>query len=52
MLIIEWMKISLRNMPGFVATYIVLHNLCIKNNERIKNDWVIEAKNKLVRRVF
>jgi hypothetical protein len=34
-------------MPDIVATCIVLHNLCIVNKEGIKNDWIVEAKNKL-----
>ena len=39
-------------MSDIVATYIILHNICIVNNEGIKKYWIIEAENKLVRRII
>ena len=42
---------SLRNMPDIVATCIVLHYLCIVNKEGIEEDWIVEAENKLSRRI-
>jgi hypothetical protein len=44
-------EVSLRSIPDIVATCIVLHNLCIVNNEGIEEDWIVEAKNKLSRRI-
>lgn len=44
-------EVPLRNMPDIVATCIVLHNICIVNNEGIEEDWIIEAENKLSRRI-
>ena len=37
-------------MPNIIATCIVLHNLCIVNNEGIEEYWIVEAKNKLAKR--
>jgi hypothetical protein len=45
------MRSAFTDMPDIVATYIVLHNLCIVNKEGIKNDWIVEVKNKLSRRI-
>ena len=45
-------EISLKNMSDIVATCIVLHNLCIMNNKGIKEDWIVEAKNKLTRKII
>jgi hypothetical protein len=42
----------LKNMPDIVATCIVLHNLCIVNNEGIEEDWIVEAESKLARRMI
>lgn len=28
-----------------------MHNLCIANNARIEEEWIIEAKNELARRI-
>ena len=42
-------KILLKNMPDIIATCIILHGLCFVNNERIEDEWIIEAKNKLPR---
>ena len=42
----------MRNMPDIVAACIVLHNICIVNNEGIEEDWIIEAKNKVSRRII
>ena len=39
-------------MPDIVAACIVLHNICIVNNEGIEEDWIIEAKNKVSRRII
>jgi hypothetical protein len=41
----------LRSMPDIVATCIVLHNLCIVNKKNIEEDWIVEAENKLSRRI-
>jgi hypothetical protein len=41
------MRSVFTDMPDIVATYILLHNLCIVNKEGIKNDWIVEVKNKL-----
>jgi hypothetical protein len=38
-------------MPDIVATCIVLHNLCIVNKEGLEEDWIVEAENKLSRRI-
>ena len=40
-------EVHLKNMPDIVAACIVLHNICIVNNEGIEEDWIIEAKSKL-----
>jgi len=39
-------------MPDIVAACIVLHNICIVNNEGIEEDWIIEAESKLPRRII
>ena len=39
-------------MSDIVAACIVLHNICIVNNEGIEEDWIIEAENKLTRRII
>ena len=44
-------EVPLRNMPDIVATCVVLHNLCIVNKEGIEEDWIVEAENKLSRRI-
>ena len=44
-------EVPLRNMPDIVATCIVLHNLCIVNKEDIEEEWIVEAENKLNRRI-
>ena len=44
-------EVPLRNMPDIVATCIVLHNLCIVNKEGIEVDWIVEAENKLSRKI-
>ena len=44
-------EVPLRSMPDIVATCIVLHNLCIMNKEGIEEDWIVEAENKLSRRI-
>lgn len=44
-------KIPLKNMPDIVATCIVLHNLCIVNNEGIEEEYIVKAKNKPTRRI-
>ena len=44
-------EISLKNMLDIVATYIVLHKLCIVNNEGIKEDQIADAENKLAIRI-
>ena len=51
MVIMNRCKVCLRNMPDIVATCIVLHNLCIVNKEDIDEDWILETKNKLSRRI-
>ena len=51
-LIMKRSEVPLRNMPDIVATCIVLHNICIVNNEGIEEDWIIEAENKLARRII
>lgn len=44
-------EVLLRNMPDIVATCIMLHNLCIVNNEGVEEEWIFEAKNKSCRRM-
>ena len=39
-------------MPDIVGACIVLHNICIVNNEGIEGDWIIEAESKLARRII
>jgi hypothetical protein len=39
-------------MLDIVAACIVLQNICIINNERIEEDWIIEAESKLARRII
>jgi hypothetical protein len=51
-LIMKQSEIPLKNMPDIVATCIILHNLCIMNNEGIEEKWIIEAKNILATRVI
>ena len=38
-------------MPDIVATCVVLHKLCIVNKEDIEKYWIVEAENKLSRRI-
>jgi hypothetical protein len=38
-------------MLDIVATCIVLHKLCIVNKDCIEEDWIVEAENKLSRRI-
>ena len=45
-------EVPLRIMPDIVATCIVLHNICIVNNEGIEEDWIIEAESKLARKII
>ena len=45
-------EVSLRNIHDIVAACIVLHNIYIVNNEGIEEDWIIEAENKLARRII
>ena len=45
-------EVSLRNMHDIVAACIVLHNICIFNIKGIKEYWIIEAVNKLARRII
>ena len=42
----------MKNIPDIVATYIVLHNLYIVNNEGIEKNWIVETENKLARRII
>jgi len=51
-MIMKRSEIPLKNMPDIVATCIVLHNLCIVNNEGIEEDWIVEAESKLARRMI
>lgn len=44
--------ISLKSMHDIISICIVLHNLCILNNKIIRNEWIVEAENKLVMRVY
>ena len=50
-LIMKRSEVPLRNMPDIVATCIVLHNLCIVNNEGIEDEWIVEAETKLAKRI-
>ena len=43
-LIMKKNEVLLRNMPDIVATCIMLHNLCIVNNEGVEEEWIFEAK--------
>jgi hypothetical protein len=45
-------EVPLKNMNDIVAACIVLHNICIVNNEGIKEYWIIEAESKLARRII
>ena len=38
-------------MSDIVATCVVLHNLCIVNKKGIEEEWIVEAENKLSRRI-
>jgi hypothetical protein len=38
-------------MLDIIATCIVLHNLCTVNKEGIEEYWIVEAENKLSRRI-
>ena len=38
-------------MPDIAATCVVLHKLCIVNKEDIEKYWIVEAENKLSRRI-
>ena len=49
--IMKQCEVPLRNIPDIVATCVVLHNLCIVNKEGIEEDWIVEAENKLSRRI-
>jgi hypothetical protein len=51
-LIMKRHEVPLRNMPDIVAACIVLHNICIVNNEGIEEDWIIEVESKLARRII
>ena len=51
-LIMKRPEVPLKNMPDIVASCIVLHNICIVNNEGIEEDWIIEAESKLARRII
>ena len=44
-------EVPLRNMPDIAATCVVLHKLCIVNKEDIEKYWIVEAENKLSRRI-
>ena len=44
-------EVPLRNMPDIVATSVVVHNLYIMNKESIEEYWIVEAENKLCRRI-
>lgn len=37
-------EVLLRNMSNIVWTCIVLHNLCIVNNEMIEEEWIVKAQ--------
>ena len=43
-------EVPLRNMSNIVTTCIVLHNQCILINEDIKEEQIVETKNKLARK--
>ena len=43
------LQVPLINMSDIVAICIVLHNICIINNEGIEEDWIIEVESKLAR---
>ena len=45
-------EVLLRSMPDIVAAYVVLHNICIVNNEGIEEYWIIEAESKLARKII
>lgn len=51
-LIMKRLEIPLKNMPDIVATCIILHNLCIVNNESIEEGMIVKAENKLATRVI
>lgn len=38
-------------MLDIIVTYIVLHNLCIVNNERIEEEWIVGAKKQKGKRI-
>lgn len=44
-------EISSRNMSDIVTTWIVLHSLCMVNNEKIEDERIFEANNKLARKI-
>ena len=44
-------EVHLWNMPDIIATCVVLHKLCIMNKEGIEEDWIMEAENKLSRKI-
>ena len=41
----------IKYMSHIIITCIVLHNLCTINNECIEDDWIVEAKIKLARKI-
>lgn len=47
----KWSKMLVINMPNIVAICIVLHNLYIVNNDEFEEDWICEAKKKLLKRM-
>lgn len=42
---------DLKYMPDIIAFCIVSHNLYIINNKWIEDEWIVEAENKLARRI-
>jgi hypothetical protein len=42
----------LKNMLDIVAACILLHNICIVNNEGIEKDWILKVESKLIRRII
>lgn len=36
----KWSEVILRKMLDIVAICIVLHNLCIIDNEKTKDEWI------------
>ena len=46
----KWSELALKNISDFVATCIVLHNLCFINNKESEDNWIIKEESKLARR--